>query len=164
MRGRLTCGGRLTGFLWRTGTTGKRSPFRARLMISVESAAPEEAVATETSIPMTIETIARSTLQPLVKYLSTRPVDENKSPRSDVCDNMIWFPRYDWAILARGPRSENSDNVPPGSSGGLRVDAWVERDHRTVQDPFGSTISAIKAMRTRSERLPACILIMRLAR
>jgi len=106
MRGRLTCGGRLTGFLWRTGTTGKRSPFRARLMISVESAAPEEAVATETSIPMTIETIARSTLQPLVKYLSTRPVDENKSPRSDVCDNMIWFPRYDWAILAGGPRPE----------------------------------------------------------
>jgi len=75
-------------------------------MISVESAAPEEAVATETSIPMTIETIARSTLQPLVKYLSTRPVDENKSPRSDVCDNMIWFPRYDWAILAGGPGPE----------------------------------------------------------
>jgi hypothetical protein len=55
----------------------------------VEGTAPEEAVATDTSIPMTIETIARSTLQPLVKYLRARPVDENKSLRSDVCGNMV---------------------------------------------------------------------------
>jgi hypothetical protein len=57
------------------------------LIISVEGAAPEEAVATDTSIPMTIETIARSTLQPLIKYLRAPPVDEN-TLRSDVCGNM----------------------------------------------------------------------------
>jgi len=79
MRGRLTSGGRLTGFRWSAGTSSKRSPFCVRLIISVEGAAPEEAVATDTSIPMTIETIARSTLQPLTRYLRARPVDDNKS-------------------------------------------------------------------------------------
>jgi hypothetical protein len=62
------------------------------LIISVEGAALEKAVATDTSIPMTIETIARSTLQPLMKYLRARPVDENKSLRSDVCGNITWLP------------------------------------------------------------------------
>jgi len=88
MRGRLTSGGRLTGFRWSAGTSSKRSPFCVRLIISVEGAAPEEAVATDTSIPMTIETIARSTLQPLTRYLRARPVDDNKSLRSDVCGDM----------------------------------------------------------------------------
>ena len=54
----------------------------------MEGAALEEAVATDNSIPMTIETIARSTLQPLMKYLRARPVDENKSLRCDVCRNI----------------------------------------------------------------------------
>ena len=88
MRGRLTSGGRSTGFRWSSGTSSKRSPFCVRLIISVEGAAPEEAVATDTSIPMTIETIARSTLQPLTRYLRARAVDDNKSLRSDVCGDM----------------------------------------------------------------------------
>ena len=121
MRGRLTSGGRLTGFRWSAGTSSKRSPFCVRLIISVEGAAPEEAVATDTSIPMTIETIARSTLQPLTRYLRARPVDDNKSLRSDVCGNMNWSPRYDLVILAGAPRPENSDIVPPASPGGSRA-------------------------------------------
>src|SRR5262245_37965304 len=49
-----------------------------------------------------------------------------------------------------------------------RLVRWSQR-HRVAQDAleasaFGSSIPAIKAMRTRSERLAACILIMRLAR
>jgi len=93
MRGRLTSGGRLTGFRWSAGTSSKRSPFCVRLIISVEGAAPEEAVATDTSIPMTIDAIARSTLQPLIEYRRVRLVDENKALRSDGC--MTWFARYD---------------------------------------------------------------------
>jgi hypothetical protein len=54
----------------------------------MEGAAPEEAVATDTSIPMTIETVASNILQPLIKYRRLRPVDENKPLRSDVCGNM----------------------------------------------------------------------------
>jgi len=42
-------------------------------------------------IPIAIEAIARSTLQPLMKYLRARSVDENKSLRSDVYGNMTWF-------------------------------------------------------------------------
>jgi len=61
------------------------------LIISVEGAAPEEAVATDTLIPIAIEAITRSTLQPLMKYLRARSVDENKSLRSDVYGNMTWF-------------------------------------------------------------------------
>jgi hypothetical protein len=59
----------------------------------MEGAAPDEAVATDTSIPMTIDAIARSTLQPLIEYRRARVVDENKPLRSDGC--MTWFPRYD---------------------------------------------------------------------
>src|SRR6516162_2426158 len=120
MRGGSTSGGRLAAFRWSAGTTGKRSPFCVRLIISVEGAALEEAVATDNSIQMTIETIARSTLQPLMKYLRARPVDENKSLRCDVCRNIPAPPDLIGAILPGAPRSENSDIVPPGSSGGSR--------------------------------------------
>jgi hypothetical protein len=63
------------------------------LTISTEGAAPEEAVATDTSMPMTIDAIARSTLQPLIEYRRARLVDEIELLRSDGC--MTWLPRFD---------------------------------------------------------------------
>src|SRR6516225_7699661 len=164
MRGGSTSGGRLAAFRWSAGTTGRRSPFCVRLIISVEGAAPEEAVATDTSIPMTTETIVRSTLQPLMKYLRARPVDENKSLRSDVCGNIPGSPH----LIGQSYRERPDPKIPilslreaPEARGSMPGRA---ASYRIVQDSFISRIPAIKAMRTRSERLAACILIMRLAR
>src|SRR6516225_12280788 len=103
---------------------------------------------------MTIETIARSTLQPLMKYLRARPVVENKSLRCDVCRNIPAPPD----LIGQSYRERPDPKIPilslrevPEARGSRPGRA---ASYRIVQDSFISRIPAIKAMRTRSERLP----------
>ncbi len=88
-------------------------------------------------------------------------------------------------MLAGIATRENSGVVPPGNSGGSQLLKWLLRLQRSIwQAPrrcrpqsarasyaappassaLGSSIPAISAMRTRSDKLAACILSIRLAR
>jgi hypothetical protein len=114
MRGASTCSGSSAVSPSHAGISGKLSPFRVRSTISVEAAAPDQAIATDLSIVTAMETIARSTLQPSRKRWVARPI---KPVPSNVCGNMISIPRM-MENLTGMLRPGNSDNFPPGNSGG----------------------------------------------
>jgi hypothetical protein len=72
-----------------TTTSGRRSPFRAELIVCLEAATPDQAVAADTLIPTSIDMIATTRLQAIKKQQRLLSLD---AIEPDICGNMMQSP------------------------------------------------------------------------
>jgi hypothetical protein len=130
-------------------TSGRRSPFRAGLMVCSEDATPDKTGAADTLMLTSVEMVARSRLQAINTWRMLLSLDETKP---DVCGAMIRSPSPTMRMLAKTPRIENSGIVPPGNSGGpggqatpfpLRHPPWNRAFQRSGPSARGRTNSRL---------------------